>query len=70
MKFMAEIRCKNIKNTDLILLIQNAINNENLDEKKNIKKRIRQRTTKQRRTIQKTYKINYMIINLKPKKIL
>ena len=40
MKFMAEIRCKNIKNTDLILLIQNAINNENLDEKKNIKKEL------------------------------
>ena len=36
---MAEIRCKNIKNTDLILLIQNAINNENLDEK-NIKKEL------------------------------
>ena len=67
---MAEIRYKNIKNTDLIPLIQNAINNENLDEKKTLKKRIRQRTTKQRRTIQKTYKINYMIINLKPKKIL
>ena len=36
---MAEIRCKNIKNTDLIPLIQNAINNENLDEK-NIKKEL------------------------------
>ena len=39
MKFMAEIRYKNIKNTDLIPLIQNAINNENLDEK-NIKKEL------------------------------
>ena len=39
MKFMAEIRCKNIKNTDLIPLIQNAINNENLDEK-NVKKEL------------------------------
>ena len=37
---MAEIRYKNIKNTDLIPLIQNAINNENLDEKKTLKKEL------------------------------
>ena len=38
-KFMGEIRCNNIENTDLISIIRNALNHSNLEEE-NIKKEL------------------------------